>query len=89
MKKLWKLALSLTMVLAMVAGVLSVSAFAATDKKSKDEITLEKLLPKTLYVEKDKDSGLRGDVKVAVDYHSLGGVLYLPGSADTSALRLS
>ena len=89
MKKLWKLALSLSLVLTMVTGVLSVSAFAAEDKKTTDEITLEKLLPKTVYVDKDKDAGLRGDVKVAIDYQSLGGVLYLPGSADTSALRLS
>ena len=33
MKKVWKLFLTLSLVLAMVTGVLSVSAFAAEDKK--------------------------------------------------------
>ena len=89
MKWLCKLLLSLSMVLTMVVSVLGVSAFAAEDKQNKNEITLEKLLPKALYVDKTKSAGLRGDVKVAVDFPSGGGVLYLPGSADTSKLCFS
>ena len=77
------------MALTMVVTLFSFSAFAAEDKKSSNEITLEKLLPKALYVDKTKSAGLRGDVKVAVDFPSGGGVLYLPGSADTSKLCFS
>ncbi len=51
MKWLCKLLLSLSMVLTMVVSVLGVSAFAAEDKQNKNEITLEKLLPKALYVD--------------------------------------
>ena len=86
MNRIWKLVLSLSMALTMVVTLFSFSAFAAEDKKSSNEITLEKLLPKALYVDKTKSAGLRGDVKVAVDFPSAGGVLYLPGSADTSKL---
>ena len=89
MNRIWKLVLSLSMALTMVVTLFSFSAFAAEDKKSSNEITLEKLLPKALYVDKTKSAGLRGDVKVAVDFPSAGGVLYLPGSADTSKLCFS
>ena len=89
MKKLWKLALSLSLVLTMVAGALSVSAFAATEKKSSTEITLEKLLPKAICVEKNKDVGLRGEVRVTLDFPNAGGVVYLPGAADASKLCFS
>ena len=89
MKKLWKLFLSLSLVLTLVTGVLSVSAFAATEKKSSTEITLEKLLPKAIYVEQNKDAGLRGEVRVTLDFPNAGGVVYLPGSADTGKLYFS
>jgi len=89
MKRIWKLVLSLSMALTMVVTLFSFSAFAAEDKKSSNEITLEKLLPKALYVEKTKSAGLRGDVKVTVDFPAGGGVLYLPGSADTAKLCFS
>jgi spore coat protein CotH len=75
--------------LAITTSVLATTAFAAEDAKSKEEITLEQLLPKALYVEKDKKAGLRSEVRVAVDFPAAGGVLYLPGSADTDALRFS
>ncbi|MBQ8083041.1 MAG: hypothetical protein IJ241_02530 [Clostridia bacterium] len=93
MKKLWKLFLSLSLVLTMVTGVLGVSAYAASGKteetKSSTEITLEKLLPKAIYVEQNKDAGLRGEVRVTLDFPNAGGVLYLPGSAETGKLYFS
>ena len=89
MKKVWKLFLILSLVLTMVAGALSVSAFAATEKKSSTEITLEKLLPKAICVEKNKDVGLRGEVRVTLDFPNAGGVVYLPGAADASKLCFS
>ncbi len=89
MKRFYKLALSLTMVFTMVVTVFSVTAFAKDSGKSSNEITLEKLLPKTLYVEKNKDAGLRSDVNVSLDFPNASAVIYLPGSADTSELRLS
>lgn len=89
MKRLWKLVLSLSMVLTMVVTLFSASAFAATEQKSSNEITLEKLLPKAVYVEKTKSAGLRGEVRVMLDFPNAGGVLYLPGSADTKKLCFS
>lgn len=89
MKYLWRILLSISLMLAITTSVLATTAFAAEDAKSKEEITLEKLLPKALYVEKDKKAGLRSEVRVAVDFPAAGGVLYLPGSADTDALRFS
>lgn len=89
MRNVWKLILSIGLVMTMVVTALGVTAFAAEEKKSDDEITLEKLLPKTLYVEKNKPAGLRCEVNAALDFKSLGGILYLPGSADTGKLRLA
>ena len=54
MKYLWRILLSISLMLAITTSVLATTAFAAEDTKSKEEIPLEKLLPKALYVEKDK-----------------------------------
>ena len=89
MSRVWKLTFSFLIALAMIVSVLSISAFAADDKKDEDDITLEKLLPKAVYVEKDKKAGLRSEVRVAMDLPSAGAVLYLPGSADTAKLCFS
>ena len=86
MKKLSKWFLSLGLCLALVVSVLSVSAFAAEESGTTD---LEKLLKSGLTVEQNKDEGLRGDVNVALDFSTAGGVVYLPGSANTKKLRLS
>ncbi|MBQ3050265.1 MAG: hypothetical protein IJC96_00025, partial [Clostridia bacterium] len=88
MKRIGKLFLALSMALTMVATLFSFTAFAA-DGKNDNEITLEKLLPKAIYVEKTKSAGLRSEVRVMLDFPNAGGVLYLPGSADTAKLRFS
>ena len=91
MRKRSKVLLAFCLCLALVVSVLSVSAFAADEDsgKSKNEITLEKLLGDTLTVEQDKDAGLRGDVNVSLVDLPGNATLYLPGSADTSKLRFS
>ena len=90
MKKLSKWMLSLCLSLAMIVSVMGVAAFAAEDtQKSDTEAVLSKLLKSSLYVEKNKKAGLRGQVNVALDVPNAGGVIYLPGSADTTKLRLS
>ena len=90
MRNLSKWVLSLCLTLAIVVSMLSVSAFAAGDtQKNGTEAALSKLLQSSLYVEKNKKAGLRGQVNVALDLSRGGGVIYLPGSAKTGKLRLS
>ena len=40
MSRVWKLTISFLTALAMIVSVLSISAFAADDKKDEDDITL-------------------------------------------------
>ncbi|MBR5753757.1 MAG: hypothetical protein IKX83_04660, partial [Clostridia bacterium] len=90
MKKLWKWAISAWLCLAMLVSVLSVTAFAAEGSATSDAgAVLSKLLKSSVYVEKNKKAGLRGDVNVALDLPNAGGVVYLPGSADAKKLRLA
>ena len=90
MRKLMKWMISACLCLAMLVSVLSVTAFAAEGSASNDaEAVLSKLLKSSVYVEKNKKAGLRGEVNVALDLPNAGGVVYLPGSANAKKLRLA
>lgn len=89
MKRLWRVVFSGMLVMVMLATVLSLTAFAAEDTKSREEITLNKLLKTGVFVEENKKAGLRWTVNMSPDYKNAGGVVYLPGSAQPSKLTLS
>lgn len=67
-----------------VAGLEDIAAFGSgvlTD--------INKVLKTDFTVKANEKAGLDGTVTVMLDLESASGILYLPGSADTSKLRLS
>ena len=76
--------------LVLVLGIISVPAFAMEEKpKTDDQSVLAQLLTTDFYVQKDEKAGLRSSVKVVVDLTQQSGVVYIPGCADASKLRLA